>query len=185
MLDGMRRQRAAYVRVPTDALRARFRGVAFFMSGGNSQGDESSHQESGLSAAPKSSRRPRLERRRLRGTAVATPSPPARGGGVGPPADRKVGKRWRHVWSARQHRLPLFAVLRLDARLAHVAASLLLDAAEAEPAARARVGPPFFESARRARLGECGFARREQLRGRCMYVLTCNASSERKDPLAR
>ncbi len=117
VLDGMRRQRAAYVRVPTDALRARFRGVAFFMSGGNSQGDESSHQESGLSAAPKSSRRPRLERRRLRGTAVATPSPPARGGGVGPPADRKVGKRWRHVWSARQHRLPLFAVLRLDARV--------------------------------------------------------------------
>ena len=117
VLDGMRRQRAAYVRVPTDALRARFRGVAFFMSGGNSQGDESSHRESGLSAAPKSSRRPRLERRRLRGTAVATPSPPARGGGVGPPADRKVGKRWRHVWSARQHRLPLFAVLRLDARV--------------------------------------------------------------------
>jgi hypothetical protein len=117
VLDGMRRQRAAYVRVPTDALRARFRGVAFFMSGGNSQGDESSHQESGLSAAPKSSRRPRLERRRLRGAAVATPSPPARGGGVGPPADRKVGKRWRHVWSARQHRLPLFAVLRLDARV--------------------------------------------------------------------
>ena len=70
VLDGMRRQRAAYVRVPTDALRARFRGVAFFMSGGNSQGDESSHQESGLSAAPKSSRRPRLERRRLRGAAV-------------------------------------------------------------------------------------------------------------------
>ena len=38
-------------------------------------------------------------------------------GGVGPPADREVGKRWRHVWSARQHRLPLFAVLRLDARV--------------------------------------------------------------------
>ena len=73
-------------------------------------------RESGLSAAPKSSRRPRFERRRLRGPAVATPSPPARGGGVGPPADCEAGERWRHVWCARQNRLPLFAVLRLDAR---------------------------------------------------------------------
>ena len=38
---------------------------------------------------------------------------------------------------ARQNRLPLFAVLRLDARLARAAAASLLDAsAEAEPAAR-------------------------------------------------
>ena len=74
-------------------------------------------RESGLSAAPKSSRRPRFERRRLRGTAVATPLPPARCGGVRPPADCEAGERWRHVWCARQNRLPLFAVLRLDARV--------------------------------------------------------------------
>jgi len=39
---------------------------------------------------------------------------------------------------ARQNRLPLFAVLRLDARLARAAAASLRDVAEAEPAARRR-----------------------------------------------
>ena len=52
VLDGMRRQRAAIVLWGLCA---------------NSQGDD-------LVAAPKSSRRPRLERRRLRGAAVTSPS---------------------------------------------------------------------------------------------------------------
>ena len=74
VLDGRRRQRAAYVRVPTGAPRELdFVGLPLSCRGGGmySQGDESSHRESDLSAAPKSSRRPRLERRRLRGAAVA------------------------------------------------------------------------------------------------------------------
>ena len=52
-------------------------------------------------AAPKSS-----------GAAV----PSYEGGGGGQPTGLTVGGRWRHVWCARQNRLPLFVVLRLDAR---------------------------------------------------------------------
>jgi len=115
VLDGMRRQRGIRTCSTRRPRRPQFRRGAFVVGGKQSRGIIAS-RESGLSAAPKSSRRPRFERRRLRGTAVATPSPPAGGGGVGPPADCEAGERWRHVWCARQNRLPLFAVLRLDAR---------------------------------------------------------------------
>jgi len=81
-----------------------------------SQGDESSHRE----------RAAYLPRRRAvgaRGSSVGGSAARrwrrrdlGRRGGVGPPADREAGERWRHVWCARQNRLPLFAVLRLDAR---------------------------------------------------------------------
>ena len=50
--------------------------------------------------------------RRGGGTAV----PFYEGGSGGQPTDSKAGERRRHVWCARQNRLPLFAVLRLDAR---------------------------------------------------------------------
>ena len=51
--------------------------------------------------------------RRGGGTAV----PFYEGGSGGQPTDPKAGERWRHVWCARQNRLPLFAVWRLDERV--------------------------------------------------------------------
>ena len=135
VLDGMRRQRGIRTCSTRRPRRPQFRRGGFCDVGGKQSRGIIASRESGLSAAPKSSRRPRFERRRLRGTAVATPSPLARGGGVRPPADCEAGERWRHVWCARQIAylsLPFCALMRA---LTRAAASLLLDAAEAEPAA--------------------------------------------------
>ena len=117
MLDGRRRQRAAYVRVPTGAPRELdFVGLPLSCRGETVKGMNHRIERAAY-----------LPRRRAVG---------ARGSSVGGSAERRcdavtscerrrrrtarrreVGKRWRHVWSARQHRLPLFAVLRLDARV--------------------------------------------------------------------
>ena len=78
-----------------------------------------------------------VQRRASFVTQMTTVSPEGltRSGGVGRPADREAGGRWRHVWCARQIAylsLPFCALMRA---LTRAAASLLLDAAEAEPAA--------------------------------------------------
>merc|ERR1719343_830179 len=82
------------------------------------QGDESSHRERAayLFATPKSSRCPRLERRRLRGAAVRRRHfLRAAAASDRPPTLRPAGSGG--VWCARQSRLPHFAVWRLDARV--------------------------------------------------------------------
>ena len=116
VLDGRRRQRAAYVRVPTDAPRELdFVGLPFSCRGETVKGMNHRIKRAAY-----------LPRRRAvgaRGSSVGGSAARrwrrrdlGRRGGVGPPADREAGERWRHVWCARQNRLPLFAVLRLDAR---------------------------------------------------------------------
>ena len=121
VLDGMRRQRGIRTCSTRRPRRPQFRRGAFCDVGGvcaNCKGMNHRIERERLIffATPKSSRRPRLERRRLRGAAVrrrhlliaaaASDRPPtlrpAGGGGV---------------WCARQSRLPHFAVWRLDARL--------------------------------------------------------------------
>ena len=96
VLDGMRRQRG--IRTCSDkasqATSISSRGL-WGCRGGNEQiARGSSHRESGLSscAASKSSRRPRFERRRLRGAAVAPPSPSMKAAAVvSPPTLRPAG----------------------------------------------------------------------------------------------
>ena len=97
MLDGRRRQRAAYVRVPTGAPRELdFVGLPLSCRGGVCTVKGMNHRIERerliFFAVPKSSRRPRLERRRLRGAAVTPPSSRKRRGGVeGPPTVRLAG----------------------------------------------------------------------------------------------
>ena len=116
MLDGMRRQRGIRTCSTRRPRRPQFRRGGFCDVGGKQSRGIIASRESGLSAAPKSSRRPRLERRRLRGAAVRRRHLlRAAAASDRPPTLRPAGGGG--VWCARQSRLPHFAVWRLDARV--------------------------------------------------------------------
>ena len=97
-------------------------------------------------------------------------------GGAGQPADREAGGRWR-LWLRTANRLPLFAVLRLDARLARAAASLLLDTAEAELATAAVLELMTLENEARLRFLSRLRGYLRAIRRVAMYVTSLNEIS--------